>query len=135
MCVVAEFDRLVRVGRAAAGCACEHAWQTSSPTVAAFVVGQSTQECVVGRLLQVQVKSCVNSESRFMNLLCTVLFFQVLSDLFDEVWRQPVWIIVYAQSYGCIPGCRTVGFADSAVRDHFLNDEITSSESSFWIPD
>src|SRR5438067_5823027 len=107
----------------------------SSPAVPTFVFGQSVQNCSVGRLLQVHVKSCVNSQSRFMNLLGAVLPLEVPPDLFDEIWRQRVWIVMYLQSYRGILGCRTLCFADSPIRYHCFNDKIASSQGSFRIPD
>src|SRR3954447_10144526 len=107
----------------------------SSPAVPTFVVGQSVQNCGVGRLLQVQVKSCVNSQSRFMNLLCAVLPLQVPPDLFNKVWRQRVWIVMYLQPNRGILGCRTLYFADCPIRYHCFNDKIASPQGSFRIPD
>src|SRR6266404_8399872 len=115
MCVVPRFDGLIPGGHVVpvAECARELALQTSSPAVPTFVVGQSVQDCSVGCLLQVHVKSCVDPQSRFMNLLRAVLPLEVPPDLFDEVWRQRVWIVMYLQSYRSIPGCRTLCSANS----------------------
>src|SRR3954447_12947042 len=107
----------------------------SSPAVSTFVVGQSVQDCSVGCLLQVHIKSCVNSQSRFMNLLGAVLPLEVSPDLFNKVWRHRVWIVMYLQSNGGILGCQTLFFADSPIGYHCFNDKIASSQGSFRIPD
>src|SRR5437588_6286755 len=103
----------------------------SSPAVPTFVVGQSVQDCSVSSLLQVHVKGCVNSQSRFMHLLGAVLPFEVSPDLFDKIWRQRVWIVMYLQFYRGILGCQPLRPADSPVQYHCFNDKIASSQGSF----
>src|SRR3954449_12842384 len=107
----------------------------NSPAAPTFVVGQSVQHCSVGGSLQVHVKSCVNSQSRFMNLLGAVLPLQVLSDLFNKVGRHRVWVVMYLQSNRGILCCRTLCFTDSPIRYHCFNDKVASSPGSFRIPD
>ncbi len=64
------------------------------PSVAAFIGGESVEDSAIGGLLQVHVERGVDAQAALVDLVGTVLGFQVAADFFDEVGREGIGIVL-----------------------------------------
>src|ERR1700733_11207261 len=105
------------------------------PSMPPFVCAEPIEYCLIRGLLQVNVKRGVNFQSAFMHLVGSILIFQIAPDLFHEVRRQRVGIMLQTQSNRLASGVGGLRGRDLSILQHCVDDQIPALQRALWMVD
>ncbi len=109
--------------------------ELAAPAMAALVRGEAVEQGLTSGLLQFHIERGVNAQTALMDLIATVLAFQIAADFLHEMRCERIRVLLHAE-HDRLPLC-LVGLrgCNLAVLEHGIEHEVATLEGSVRVID